>query len=126
MGMHRKVRPSAIVKTDSVDYTKKYGKLGNGILAANETKEVYRTSVHTEYTNLYLNITNDSDDIAVIRIWVSDLHVPSLEDLLEAAVTIKPKQTYARGPITMSKNEKMHMLSDTDNVVYRLMGYDER
>lgn len=117
---------AVIVKHDQKDKKNQYGKLATGVLNKDVMRDCYIVSSFSKYVNIYLNITNDGVAPARVKVWVSDKHIPDQEDLLESSILIKPGQTYLRGPITMSSKERVQMQSTEDDVVFRVMGYDER
>lgn len=117
---------ASINKMDQKDRVKQYGKLANGLLRKDIMRDCYLVSGFSKYVNLYLNITNDNSIPVKVKVWVSESYIPSQEDLLESSIYIKPGQTYVRGPITLSVKERIHMQATEDDVVYRIMGYDER
>lgn len=112
--------------TNQEDNKDRYGLLAKGLLPLNEVTEVYRVSKFTEYTNAYINITNDGAPDASVTIYIASTNTPTREDLLESKIAIKAYLTYVRGPITLSKGERVFILANTENIVYRLYGYDER
>ena len=117
---------STIQITNQEDNKDRYGLLAKGLLPLNEVTEVYRVSKFTEYTNAYINITNDGAPDASVTIYIASTNTPTREDLLESKIAIKAYLTYVRGPITLSKGERVFILANTENIVYRLYGYDER
>jgi hypothetical protein len=117
---------STIQITNQEDSKDRYGLLAKGLLPLNEVTEVYRVSKFTEYTNAYINITNDGAPDASVTIYIASTNTPTREDLLESKIAIKAYLTYVRGPITLSKGERVFILANTENIVYRLYGYDER
>jgi|JFJP01.1.fsa_nt_gi hypothetical protein len=117
---------STIKVTDQKDLMDRYGCLVKGVLDSTDLTRVFKPSEYTEYLNIYLNITNDSDDMSEVTIWISNANTPERKDILETKIRIDANLTYVRGPITMSKDEIVFMQSNTPNIVYRLYGYDER
>ena len=40
--------------------------------------------------------------------------------------TLDGRLTYVRGPVTISSGEKLFLAANTDDIVYRIYGYDNR
>ena len=121
------MKPSSNIKvTDQKDLKDRYGLLAKGILPANEITEVFLASNFTDYVNLFFNITNDSLSSSKVSIWVTNKYTPEREDLLESNIPLDAMLTYVRGPVLISTKERIFMRADTDSVIYRLTGYDER
>lgn len=112
--------------TDQKDLKDRYGLLSKGKLEAGVITEIYVTSQFTNYVNVFFNICNDSQNTSNVTIWITDKNNPQREDLLESNIPLEGPLTYVRGPVTISKGERIFMLSDTPDVIYRLSGYDER
>ena len=74
----------------------------------------------------YINISNTSTVTGIVNFWISDKSEPSIEDVVEAEIVIDAKQTYVRGPMTLSKLERIFFRTTTEGLVYRIYGYDER
>jgi hypothetical protein len=118
--------PSTIKVTNQHDHKDRYGLLSKGVLPANENHLAYLVSRYTEYANMYLNITNTSSLTAVVNFWLSDKTEPALEDMVEAEIVINAKETFVRGPLTASMLERVFLRTETEGLVYRIYGYDER
>ncbi len=118
--------PSTIKVTNQFDHMDRYGRLSKGILPANEDHVAYLVSKNTEYANIYLNITNTSSITGVVNFYISDKPEPGLEDIVETEIVIDAKQTFVRGPMTLSKLERVFLRTETEGLVYRIYGYDER
>lgn len=120
-------RPSAVISVvDHKNYKDRFGLLGKGLLTAGDTKECYRVGKFTNYVNVYINITNDSNNTIDVRMWVSHDTEPKLEDLVEASIVIESGLTYVRGPIVLSQGERIFLLTSGDQCIYRLYGADMR
>ena len=117
---------SNIKVTNQNDHKDKQGLLAKGVLIANQVTEVFEASKYTVSAELFINITNDSDDPSDIIAWVTTELVPSKQDLLEASIPLDGKLTYVRGPVTISSGEKLFLAANTDDIVYRIYGYDNR
>ena len=117
---------SNIKVTNQNDHKDKQGLLAKGVLIANQVTEVFEASKYTVSAELFINITNDSDDPSDIIAWVTTELVPSKQDLLEASIPLNGKLTYVRGPVTISSGEKLFLAANTDDIVYRIYGYDNR
>ena len=124
MTTHR--APSTIKVTNQFDQMDRYGRLSKGLLPANEYHLAYLVSKNTEYANIYLNITNTSSVTGVVNFYISDKSEPALEDIVEAEIVVDAKQTFVRGPMTLSKLERVFLRTETEGLVYRIYGYDER
>ena len=117
---------SNIKITNQNDHKDRQGLLAKGVLVANQVTEVFEASKHTTSAELFINITNDSEDSSVIVAWVTTELTPSKQDLLEASIPLDGKLTYVRGPVTISSGEKLFLAANTDDIVYRVYGYDNR
>ena len=104
----------------------RYGRLAKGVLPANEDHMALLISKYSEYANVYINISNTSTVTGIVNFWISDKSEPSIEDVVEAEIVIDAKQTYVRGPMTLSKLERIFFRTTTEGLVYRIYGYDER
>ena len=124
MTTHR--APTTIRVTNQFDQMDRYGRLSKGLLPANEYHFAYLVSKNTEYANIYLNITNTSSVTGVVNFYISDKSEPALEDTVEAEIVVDAKQTFVRGPMTLSKLERVFLRTETEGLVYRIYGYDER
>ncbi len=117
---------SNIKITNQNDHKDRQGLLAKGVLIANEITEVFEASKYTVSAELFINITNDSDDPSDVIAWVTTELTPSKQDLLEASIPLNGKLTYVRGPVTISSGEKLFLAANTDDIVYRIYGYDNR
>ena len=108
------------------DYKDRYGLLAKGVIPANEHHLALLISKYTEYANIYVNITNTSTVTGVVNFWISDKPEPTIEDLVEVQIVIDAQQTFVRGPMTVSKLERIFFKTATEGLVYRIYGYDER
>ena len=117
---------SNIKITNQNDHKDRQGLLAKGVLVANQVTEVFEASKYTVSAELFINITNDSEDPSDIIAWVTTELVPSKQDLLEASIPLNGKLTYVRGPVTISSGEKLFLAANTDDIVYRIYGYDNR
>ena len=117
---------SNIKITNQNDHKDRQGLLAKGVLVANQVTEVFEASKYTVSAELFINITNDSDDPSDIIAWVTTELAPSKQDLLEANIPLNGKLTYVRGPVTVSSGEKLFLAANTDDIVYRIYGYDNR
>ena len=117
---------SNIKITNQNDHKDRQGLLAKGVLVANQVTEVFEASKYTVSAELFINITNDSDDPSDIIAWVTTELTPSKQDLLEASIPLNGKLTYVRGPVTISSGEKLFLAANTDDIVYRIYGYDNR
>lgn len=101
----------------------KSGLLGKKILLANSITEVFRVRSGALHCNSNLNITNDSNEQASLRIWVSLNKSPGLIDLVESNIDIASKSTFIRTNFIMCPDEAVFILSNKDNVIVRIDGY---
>ena len=108
------------------DHKDKQGLLAKGVLIANEITEVFEASKFTVSAEVFLNITNDSNDISEVIAWITTDLTPSKQDLLESSIPLNGKLTYVRGPVTLSSGEKLFLAANTHDIVYRIYGYDNR
>ena len=117
---------SNIKVTNQNDHKDKQGLLAKGVLIANEITEVFEASKFTVTAEVFLNITNDSNDISEVIAWITSDLTPSKQDLLESNIPLHGKLTYVRGPVTLSSGEKLFLAANTHDIVYRIYGYDNR
>ena len=117
---------SNIKITNQNDHKDRQGLLAKGVLVANQVTEVFEASKHTMLAELFINITNDSVDPSEVIAWITTDLSPSKKDLLESSIPLDGRLTYVRGPVTISSGEKLFLATNTDDIVYRIYGYDNR
>lgn len=106
----------------------KEGNLGKAILVANEVTNIYKALPKTIKTIANMNIVNanDDDDIpAIVTIYISSKKEPTLIDVYERKIKLEKNATFSRSNVIMSANESVFMVSDKDNVVVRIEGFED-
>jgi hypothetical protein len=110
------------------------GLLGKAVLKGNELKLIYKVSKVANSSNVNINVVNKSDNDAKITIWLADTgftgwyqstFIPADIDIYETDVTIKPKAVYFRTNLVLSKSEGLYIISDIDDVIIRVDGYED-
>ena len=117
---------SNIKITNQNDRKDRQGLIAKGVLVADVITEIFEVSEFTMSAEVFINITNASEDDVDVVAWITSDLTPSKQVLLESNIPLEGPLTYVRGPITMSTGEKLFLSATTDDVVYRIYGYDNR
>lgn len=117
--------PTIINTKNSID-TK--GLLGKEVLVADEYSYVYTPGDKVTSVYIDINILNASNSNTTISIWIVDKKkaLPETIDLIESDITFSSKATYMRTNILISGSEKVCIRSDSNFVVARIVGFEDR
>ena len=119
-------RESTIRITKSKVTNDTRGRLGKRILKAGLPLKVYTVPETAGYGCLSVNIANFGNTDAVIVLWISDAEQPSNIDIIEPAIVLKPGAVYLLYGVMISFGEKVFAAADTDSVVIRVDGTEDR
>jgi len=111
---------------NSKDYKDRNGLLGKAILNVDDYTTVLEISEYSKSVTININLVNTNEDAAVVSIWISDNSIPDLIDIYESKLILESSAVYNRNNIILSSGEKIIALSNIDNVVMRIDGYDNR
>lgn len=111
---------------NSSDYQDKNGLLGKTILLENEVIKVFSVSDKSLFVTANFNIVNNSNQQVEVTLWVSEDTTPSEIDLIESKIILEPDAVYIRSLVILDKLESVFAMSNSDHVVFRIDGYDDR
>jgi hypothetical protein len=111
---------------NSWDYEDRNGLLGKAILTANEVINVFTVSDKSKFVIANINVVNTNANEIEFTLWVSEDKTPSLIDIIEYKVKLEPYATFVRTLFIMDKLESIFAQSDSNDVIIRIDGYDDR
>jgi hypothetical protein len=101
------------------------GKLGKLATVGGVLGTLYTVPVTAEYATLNINIVNTNVGNAKVRVGVSVLSTPNVDDYIECDVILGPSEVLERTGFICTTGEKITLLSDVSGVVGRVHGFEE-
>ena len=114
----------ATIINTRVDIEKSLSKVS---LIANDVTTVYTVGPDKVKSLVDINILNKNSVTAKVDIWIGTKNkVPQDIDLLEYNILFDANSVFIRTSVLIGRNEVLYMRSDTDNVIVRVTGLEDR
>lgn len=111
---------------NSSDYKDKNGLLGKAVLVQNEIVKIYTVSDKSKFVTANINIVNNTSNTVEVKLWISEESTPDEIDLIESKIVLEADAVYIRNYLILDKLESVFAESNSDHVIIRIDGYDDR
>jgi hypothetical protein len=108
-----------------VSFKDRAGLLGKKILTNTVPISSYEVKEPYVYANANLQLLNNSDEVALVTIWISKSKIPTDIDLIESNIAIPPHAVYTRGNMLLSTNEIIYIQTNVIGCVVRIDGFEK-
>lgn len=108
------------------DLINQNGLLAKKLLSSNEVVRVYSASEHADFTSATIRVSNLNASDVEVTIWVSYLNSPEDIDVIEPLLVLKNHAVYVGSEFIIGKGETLYVKSNSDRVVVRLEGFENR
>ena len=85
------------------------GLLNKSLIETTELSVIYRLAPKSEFSTITASIINVSGQDITFQLYVSDKPTPSLVDIIEPGILLKPNQVFIRTGLVMSYGEALFL-----------------